>query len=323
MPEQRSTSELEEENGLELILLGDEQLKTKQEQQHASFKQEASVEETRIVENSPTNENTTSNRSPSRGTSPNTERSPPCYSPGLAQRRTIMKISSNAVKGLPREGSIENHSDDDITVYSAPTEETKEVRNHQVLDALNERGLYTGSIKNYLPHGYGTMKYRQGQEYDGNWDQGHWHGHGTLKNRNGDVYEGKFVGDQKEGQRGTLKFSDGRIFKGRFQEDHMREGRLSFPDKGYYEGLFQGVKRNGFGLYVFADGSHYEGQWKNDQMHGRGRMEWTDGGWYNGDWYYGIQHGLGMETMPDGSIRHQGRWHKGHPGYEAEVVAQR
>jgi hypothetical protein len=233
-----------------------------------------------------------------------------------------------AVKGLPREGSIENHSDDDITVYpevnpaynpSTPLE----VHHRQVLDACNERGLYTGSLhrKTHLPDGYGTMKYHKGpREYAGDWEHGHWHGHGTLRNASGDVYEGPFCKDEREGTAGTLTYADGRVFTGRFRKDAAREGKLIFPDASYYEGLMQNGKRNGFGLYVFSDASHYEGQWQDDQMHGRGRMEWTDGGWYNGDWHFGIMSGIGLEVLPDGTVRHQGQFLNGKPVHLADRV---
>lgn len=235
------------------------------------------------------------------------------------QRGATIQTFSNAVKGLPRESSIANHSDADITVYPPPEQETKKVQDYKMIDGLNERGIYTGFIDTtkHLPHGFGTMKYRMGREYTGEFVHGHWNGQGTLKNKLGDVYKGNFVTDKKEGF-GVLKFSDGRLYKGRFQNDHMREGKLIYNDMGYYNGLFQGGKRHGFGKYVFAEGSHYEGQWKQDKMHGRGTLEWTDGSWYNGEWYHGIQQGHGTEAFSDGSIRHSGRWHNGNPVYKAE-----
>lgn len=226
-----------------------------------------------------------------------------------------------AVRGLPREKSIVDHSDSDISPQTSPDRNelarTIEVENCQMRDASNERGLYSGSMdcKTHLPDGYGTLKYhKQGKEYTGDWEQGRYHGHGILKNGQGDVYEGPFIQGLKEGQDATMTFRDGRTFHGRYHLDKMREGLLKFADGSFYDGLLENNKRNGFGLYTFPSGDQYEGQWRNDLMHGRGRMEWkSDGTWYNGDWEYGIQHGMGTEVDSDGTIKHQGRFQHGKP----------
>jgi hypothetical protein len=253
----------------------------------------------------------------------------PPSSPRSPQTATITRrtILANAVKGLPREGSIEEHSDDDITVYPSPAKElgrTMEVLKHQVLDSKNERGLYTGSIdrKSHLPDGYGIMKYRQGQKYTGDWEKGRWHGHGVLIMKSGDAYEGFFVNHEKHGQ-GESRFIDGRVFDGRFHLDEMREGKLTFTDNSYYHGLMKNGKRHDFGMYVFSDGSYYEGQWEHDQIHGRGRVEWVDGSSYNGDWHYGIQHGIGTELGGDGKVRYQGQFYNNRPIYQAKRTSAR
>jgi hypothetical protein len=241
----------------------------------------------------------------------------------VLEPRSAGRISSNAVKGLPRELSIQGHyDDDDMTMVTSLDEknnlsQTKQVHKRQVVDAFGERGLYTGSlnVKSHMPDGCGVMAYRQKRTYQGDWIQGHWHGHGKFLNSLEDIYEGTFVMDQKEGQ-GKLIFNDGRVFTGRFQKDQMREGKLHFQDASFYQGLLRDGKRRGFGLYVFSDQSQYEGQWESDCMHGRGRMDWSDGGWYNGHWEMGVQHGIGMEVLPDGTLRHRGTWYKGNPVHE-------
>jgi hypothetical protein len=242
--------------------------------------------------------------------------------------RPAVRIKPNAVKGLPRELSFhgqDDDDDDDITMASLTEKnelpQTKEIHKRQVVDAFGEQGLYTGSVngKSHLPDGYGEMQYREKRSYEGDWSQGHWHGHGQFINSVEDVYEGEFVMDRKEGQ-GKLIFNDGRFFTGRFQNYQMREGKLHFQDASFYQGLLRDGKRSGFGLYVFSDQSQYEGQWESDCMHGRGRMDWSDGGWYNGQWEVGVQHGTGMEVLPDGTLKHRGRWHKGNPVQEAVPI---
>ena len=193
-------------------------------------------------------------------------------------------------------------------------ENTEDVWPHNLSDASNERGLYIGSIdsKTNLPSGSGTMKYRNGREYTGEWEQGNWHGYGRLQNLIGDVYEGNFVQNQKEGK-GKLNLKNGQVFEGRFKNNRIREGKMSYTDRSYYKGLFCEGRRCGWGLYVFDDGSVYEGQWENDHRNGHGRMEWPDGGWYDGDWRLGFQNGYGIEVSRDNEILYEGIWRKGYP----------
>lgn len=113
--------------------------------------------------------------------------------------RRQIHSTQGAIKALPRELSIFNADDDDVTKYSIEDNmpsyflESTEMR-----DAYNARGLYTGTIsrKDQMPHGKGRMKYHhQGRSYEGDWVLGHWHGMGRISNANGDVYEGQVQND--------------------------------------------------------------------------------------------------------------------------------
>jgi hypothetical protein len=231
-------------------------------------------------------------------------------------RRGLNK-AKGAIKALPRELSIFNSEDDDVTKYSMddnmPTyhlESPTEMR-----DAYNARGLYTGSVSRsqQMPHGRGRMKYHhQGRGYEGDWVFGHWHGIGRIQNANGDVYEGQVQNDLREGK-GKLVYADGRIFDGEFQQDDPLHGTLSFPDGARYVGELHNSARHGYGIYYFTDGSLYEGYSAMNIFEGKGKMTWTDGGWYEGEWLQGEIHGYGKEIRGDGSLRHKGQWSKGVP----------
>jgi hypothetical protein len=230
--------------------------------------------------------------------------------------RRLIKATNGAIKALPRELSIYNSPDDDVTKYSIEGGmSTCELEKTEMRDAYNARGLYTGAIsrKEQMPHGRGRMEYHhQGRVYDGDWHMGHWHGYGIIHNAPGDVYEGKVVNDLKEGE-GKLIYSDGRVFKGRFKEDEAIKGTITFPDGAKYVGELHNSARHGYGVYMFADGSKYEGQSDMNIFAGKGKMTWTDGGWYEGEWSQGEVHGQGIEIRSDGSLRHEGRWSKGVP----------
>jgi hypothetical protein len=252
-------------------------------------------------------------------------------------RRTCFQTGTAAIKALPRELSIENHSnylddddndDDDDCEYDDASgdaleekqqSEKYEVVNTEFIDAYNSRGIYSGTVQRatQMPHGRGKMVYHKGgsvggRYYDGDWHVGHWHGYGIIRDADGDIYEGQVVNDLKEGI-GTMQFTDGRIFQGEFCQDEASEGTMSYIDGAQYIGELHHGNRHGFGVYRFSDGSFYEGESVMNLFEGKGKMTWSDGGWYEGDWSRGEIHGFGKEFRPDGSLRHDGRWIKGVP----------
>ena len=246
-------------------------------------------------------------------------------------RKNCFQAGTAAIKALPRELSIENHSnlldddenenDDDDGDDSEQKQqyEKYEVVNTEFIDAYNSRGIYSGTVQRatQMPHGKGKMVYHRGGSaggrfYDGDWHVGHWHGYGLIRNADGSIYEGQVVNDLKEGI-GTMQFTDGRIFQGEFRQDEASEGTMSYIDGAQYEGELHHGNRHGFGVYRFADGSYYEGESVMNLFEGKGKMTWSDGGWYQGDWSRGEIHGFGKEYRPDGSLRHDGRWIKGVP----------
>ncbi len=244
-------------------------------------------------------------------------------------RKNCFQAGTAAIKALPRELSIENHSnllDDDENDNGGGDDSDQkqqygnyEVVNTEFIDAYNSRGIYSGTVQRatQMPHGKGKMVYHRGGSsggrfYDGDWHVGHWHGYGVIRDVDGSIYEGQVVNDLKEGI-GTMQFKDGRIFQGEFRQDAASEGTMSYIDGAQYEGELHHGNRHGFGIYRFSDGSYYEGESIMNLFEGKGKMTWSDGGWYQGDWSRGEIHGFGKEYRPDGSLRHDGRWIKGVP----------
>ena len=52
---------------------------------------------------------------------------------------------------------------------------------------------YIGAFRNELPHGYGTIVYASGDQYDGNWANGSFNGQGTLYLSNGEQIAGTWA----------------------------------------------------------------------------------------------------------------------------------
>lgn len=122
----------------------------------------------------------------------------------IRTRKSLIK-AQGTIKALPRELSIRNAEDDDVTKYSVDdaNKPTYYLEASEMRDAYNARGLYTGSVsrKQQVPHGNGIMNYHlQGRSYEGDWVMGHWHGYGKIRCANGDVYEGSVNNDLRVGK---------------------------------------------------------------------------------------------------------------------------
>jgi hypothetical protein len=162
-----------------------------------------------------------------------------------------------------------------------------------LIDPYGDVGVFTGSLRNDKPHGFGKMQYDDGRLYEGttsrceyiyvcvvglandsisqnrlyygcchtgDWKYGRWHGRGKAHFANGDVYQGQYLYDQRHGY-GHYIWKDGRTYIGQFEQD-QRQGRglYRWPNGSWYRGEFSKGQRNGEGEYQFADGSTYKGQ---------------------------------------------------------------
>lgn len=84
------------------------------------------------------------------------------------------------------------------------------------------------------------MKWADGTNFDGNWDENVVTGHGTFNHANGDVFEGQFLNNQANGY-----------------------GKYTHKDGAYYEGYWkndtQHTEGDEIGYEYWKDGSRYVG----------------------------------------------------------------
>jgi len=173
-----------------------------------------------------------------------------------------------------------------------------------------EQGIYRGARnKDKVPHGYGIMKYKNGNNYEGPWVNGMKEGvGGKFKHALGFTYEGSFVKDKKDGH-GTLIMKNGDRYEGQYIDDHKQgKGRFILAGGlGEYEGDYELGKMTGIGIFTYADGSKYEGEFLNHKIHGRGRRLYADKSVYKGGWAHGKKHGKGAMTFCEKS-KYNGDW---------------
>jgi hypothetical protein len=53
------------------------------------------------------------------------------------------------------------------------------------------------------------------------------------------------------------------------------QGKLTWPNGDFYEGMFRNGKRHGLGKRINMDGSEYTGEYFDDKPHGQGKFMLT------------------------------------------------
>ena len=101
-----------------------------------------------------------------------------------------------------------------------------------------DSGVYTGAMKDGVPHGSGVLTYDDGKELTAEFTEGTYSS-GTLVYTNGNVYEGDFD-------------SEGR---------YSGTGRYTFSSGMYYEGEYVAGLREGEGLFTWSTNGDLDSAW--------------------------------------------------------------
>jgi len=148
---------------------------------------------------------------------------------------------------------------------------------------------------NRLPHGTGTMRYRNGDTCTGTWEKGVARPDAVYTwRRSGESYRGEYYGDIPFGEGVCTK--DGVSEKCTAQHGwRMRPGDevldADFAESGVYAGPTRGGEPNGFGMFR-SRMTEYWGEWKDGKPEGAGLR--ADRDWrYEGPWVAGKRHGRG------------------------------
>ena len=109
--------------------------------------------------------------------------------------------------------------------------------------------------KHGMRHGMGTLRYRNGNVYKGQFNQNNIHGFGVMTWNNGNIYEGMWNLNVREGK-GIFTSNAGHVYEGECKADMA----------------------NGQGQMVYANGDVYQGQWVDDVREGPGKMIFKETG---------------------------------------------
>ncbi len=135
-------------------------------------------------------------------------------------------------------------------------------------DKAQYYGEFASYIHNNLPaifmKGKGVYTIEGGYEYAGDFDAMH-HGYGVLRYPNGDIFEGKlFYG--KKYSHGVLTYANGDKYEGEFSNDEPSgKGKLTKADGSVYEGKFKNSLLDGVITVTKPDGTKVKEKYKNGE----------------------------------------------------------
>lgn len=204
---------------------------------------------------------------------------------------------------------------EDGTIKSGKWENGKLIQT--IVDSELSQGHYKGYVKKTYPDGFGIMKYKNGNKYQGSWKEGHYHGLGLLCQDRDSILgyweKGKLIGN-------TLYKTDDFIYDGGVIDNVPTGiGKLVSSDGSSYSGTWVDGKRNGIGDMLFTNGDTYFGEWENNEFHGSGKYIYNlHNSSYEGGWKNGLQDGKGYYRSP--SFAYKGEWEKGWMNGEGILV---
>ena len=189
------------------------------------------------------------------------------------------------------------------------------------VDEIDKKGMYYLSTKDFekvtkaetpdrqkeieqqlqQENGNVIINYRNGDKYEGQWEEGKKNGQGTWTDTNGAMYKGEFLKGEFHGKGTFTSANNERSYEGEWKEGKEDGLGTSTEENGRkYTGEFKDSKYHGKGTLILADGNKYEGQWNDDKQHGQGTWTDTNGNQYKGAWSSGLFNGEGTWTVANG-----------------------
>ncbi|NXD00951.1 AL2CL protein, partial [Certhia familiaris] len=170
---------------------------------------------------------------------------------------------------------------------------------------------YEGEWLGGKPHGKGTLKWRDGRNHVGDFQDGLEHGFGIclVPRRSEDRYDcykchwyqGKMRGY------GICEYGNDLVYKGYFK-DNVRQGfgileNFSAEHPFKYTGHWEKDKKNGYGVWEDKErGERYIGMWLDDHRHGDGIVVTQSGLCYQRTFHADKMVGSGILLLEDDSI---------------------
>ena len=171
--------------------------------------------------------------------------------------------------------------------------------------------VFMGDFVDGVREGLGIYRTRQGDEYVGGWKGGKKSGWGVLTTGNGETYVGEFHEGKLHGA-GWLRNAAGDEYLGMFSNHKYHgPGMLTKMNGDKYMGYLENGYAQGLGiLFLGTKKERYKGYFDRNFRHGKGAYTYKNGSKYFGSWYRGVPEGFGIWLSPKGE-RAIGEWSAG------------
>ena len=185
---------------------------------------------------------------------------------GTGEVSQARKAPPAAVAAAPpnKEMPSEKIAVSDVQKTEMPlTEQLKDLQ-YKVIEGTKSR--YEWYVKNCKKHGQGTLSFKNGAKYVGQWHADKKHGQGTYIYADGEKYAGQWENGTMHGE-GTYFFTSGNKFTGQWQNDKKQgRGTYFFKNGDKWEGSYVNNKKHGRGVYIWASGKAQEEVWENGKL---------------------------------------------------------
>ena len=227
-----------------------------------------------------------------------------------------------------------NRQSDTVAAVTEILKHLSDTKSHPYCEKLTdkmdfEQGTYTGDLVDGAPHGSGQMVYLQNdpldrEVYEGDWKSGHQSGHGSMKFRSGESYIGQFEDNVPHGagqflyptgdvedvvmeagvRHGQSRYhcdEDKTVEEVMFWEGQPRgPSKLLYPDGSYEERSFNDGAKNGAAKMIGNNGDVFEFQYKDNVIDGPSKYTWANGQYEEAVYVGGVKHGPGLEVSSTG-----------------------
>lgn len=150
-----------------------------------------------------------------------------------------------------------------------------------------------------------TVNYANGDQYVGDFVNGHREGEGAYTFQNGDVYEGAFEAGQFHGK-GKFTTYLGDCYEGYITHGRVTGfGKITFQsreDVTEYTGQWLEGRASGKGDLKFASKDKFSGLFENGVFHGKGVLSYSNGDAYDGDYANGNPTGQGKMLFAQSKV---------------------
>ena len=234
----------------------------------------------------------------------------------IAKKYKMKFFECSAKNDININESFKTIVDDIVTIFYDQLL-NKDESEHQRIKILKfDDGIYEGETNNCIKDGYGTMKYNNGEKYEGHWkndlregkgklffSKGYYdcnwinnfqNGYGKIYYDNNKILQINFENGKREGV-GIIHLNNNEILEINFKDDCIIDCTINYEDGSKLIGICDNNFNLIKGKIEYSNGDIYEGELNEIGLkNGKGIMKYNNGKIYDGNWENNKKNGNGL-----------------------------